>query len=124
MEEKINFSFLKEERIRKSVDYKKVFEYGKSLGGSTVALYFVLKEDGFPRAGFIASKRFSKKAVDRNRAKRLMREVFRLNKHKLYPCDIVLIAKKGIKDASFKDVETDFLKLAEKAGLLKGKEDA
>ncbi|SNR82381.1 ribonuclease P protein component [Desulfurobacterium atlanticum] len=118
MEEKISFSLSKEERIKKSAEYKRVFEYGKSLGGSTVALYFLLKEEGFSRAGFIASKRFSKKAVDRNRAKRLMKEVFRLNKHKLRPCDIVLIARKGIKNASYKDVERDFLKLAERAGLI------
>ncbi|WP_456397981.1 ribonuclease P protein component [Desulfurobacterium sp.] len=122
MEKKVSFSLHKEERIKKSRDFKYVFESGKSLGGVTLALYFILKSNGKPRAGFIASKRFSKKAVDRNRAKRLMREVFRLNKHRLYPCDIVFIAKKGIKGASYFDVEKDFLKLACKAGILREKE--
>ncbi|WP_456438112.1 ribonuclease P protein component [Desulfurobacterium sp.] len=119
MEKKITFTFSSEERIRKSRDFKYVFESGKSLGGSTMALYFILKESGKPRAGFIASKRFSKRAVDRNRAKRLMREVFRLNKHRLLPCDIVFIAKKGMNGASYREVEEDFLKLASKAGILK-----
>ncbi|WP_457570351.1 ribonuclease P protein component [Desulfurobacterium sp.] len=122
MEKKVTYSLSKEERIRKGHDFKYVFESGKSLGGATVALYFILKNSGQPRAGFIASKRFSKRAVDRNRAKRLMKEVFRLNKHKLYPCDIVFIARKGMKGASYFQVEEDFLKLARRAGILREKE--
>ncbi|OMH40553.1 ribonuclease P protein component [Desulfurobacterium indicum] len=121
MEKKVNFFLSKEDRIKKSRDFKYVFESGKSLGGVTLALYFILRNSGQPRAGFIASKRFSKRAVDRNRAKRLMKEVFRLNKHKLYPCDIVFIAKKGMKNASYSDVEKDFLKLARRAGILREK---
>ncbi|WP_457568602.1 ribonuclease P protein component [Desulfurobacterium sp.] len=119
MEKKVSFTLAGDERIKKTRDFKSVFEAGKSLGGSTVALYFVMKNTGKPRAGFIASKRFSKRAVDRNRAKRLMREVFRLNKHKLVPCDIVFIARKGLKGASYKDVEKDFLDIALKAGILR-----
>ncbi len=119
MEEKISFSFKKGDKITKSYDFKDVFEKGKGLGASTVALYFILKESGNPRAGFIASKKISKKAVDRNRAKRLMREVFRLNRHKLVPCDIVFIARGRIKDAKYADVEKDFMFLVKKAGILK-----
>jgi len=70
----------------------------------------------------IVSKKVCKKAVERNRAKRLMREVFRLNKHRLKPVDIVFIARKGIKGKKFQDVEKDFLKLAKKAGILRDEE--
>ncbi len=119
MEEKIRFTLRKKERLKKVKDFKRVFDHGKSLGGSTVAFYFCSNNLGFPRAGFIASKKVSKRAVDRNRAKRLMREVFRLNKHKLKPFDIIFIARKGILGKKYSDVERDFLKLAEKAGILK-----
>ena len=51
-----------------------------------------------------------------------MREVFRLNKHRLKPVDIVFIARKGIKGKKFQDVEKDFLKLAKKAGILRDEE--
>jgi len=119
VEEKVSFTFRKEERLRKSRDFKKVFDHGKSLGGSTVAFYFLPNDLGFPRAGFIASKKVSKRAVDRNRAKRLMREVFRLNKHRLKPYDLVFIARKGILGKKYQDVEKDFLILAKKAGILK-----
>ncbi len=119
MEEKVRYTFLKEERLRKDKEFRRVFDHGKSLGGSTVAFYFLENDLGFPRAGFIASKKVSKKAVERNRAKRLMREVFRLNKHRLKPYDFVFIARKGILGKSYRDVEEDFLKLVKKAGLLK-----
>ncbi|ADY73271.1 Ribonuclease P protein component [Desulfurobacterium thermolithotrophum DSM 11699] len=119
MEKKINFTFKKHERLRKQSDFKRVFDSGKSLGGVTVAFYFVSNNVDYPRAGFIASKKISKRAVDRNRAKRLMREVFRLNKHKLKPVDIIFIARKGILGKKYHDVESDFLKLAKKADILR-----
>ncbi|RUM87636.1 MAG: ribonuclease P protein component [Thermovibrio sp.] len=119
MEEKIRFTFKKHERLKKDSEFKRVFDHGKSLGGSTVAFYFCPNELEFPRAGFIVSKKVSKKAVERNRAKRLMREVFRLNKHRLEPVDIVFIARKGIIGKSYREVEKDFLSLAKKAGILK-----
>ncbi|WP_283401003.1 ribonuclease P protein component [Desulfurobacterium pacificum] len=119
MEKKIRYTFKKHERLRKQKEFERVFKEGRSYGGNAVAFYFAESEAGFPRAGFIASKKISKKAVIRNRAKRLMREVFRLNKHKLKPVDIIFIARKGIVGRKLQEVEEDFLKLAQKAGILK-----
>jgi len=119
VEKKVRFTFSKEERLRKDREFREVFDHGRSLGGSTVAFYFLPNQVGFPRAGFIVSKKVSKRAVDRNRARRLMREVFRLNKHRLGPYDLIFIARKGILGRKFQDVERDFLRLARKAGILK-----
>ena len=119
MEEKVRFTFRPFERLKSQKEFERVFAHGKSLGGSTVAFYFCPNNLGYPRAGFIASKKVSKRAVDRNRAKRLMREVFRLNKHRLKPVDLVFIARKGILGKKYQEVERDFLKLAEKAGILR-----
>ncbi len=121
MEKKVRFTFKPYERLKKQRDFKRVFDHGKSLGGSTVAFYFMHNNLDYPRAAFIASKKVSKRAVDRNRAKRLMREVFRLNKHRMKPVDIIFIARRGILGKKYQDVENDFLKLAEKAGILKEK---
>jgi len=40
VEEKVKFTFKKYERLRKQAEFDRVFSYGKSLGGSTVAFYF------------------------------------------------------------------------------------
>ncbi len=60
------------------------------------------------RLGVIASKRTGK-ALDRNRARRLLRETFRLNQHALPDrCDVFLIARKDIHDCTLQTLEADF----------------
>lgn len=49
-----------------------------------------------PRLGITVSKKNVRKAHDRNRVKRLIRESFRLNQHKLPHADIVVVVKKGL----------------------------
>jgi len=122
VEEKVRFTFSREERLKKEREFREVFDHGKSLGGSTVAFYFKPNSLGYPRAGFIVSKKVSKKAVERNRARRLMRETFRLNKHRLKPYDLIFIARKGILGKKLQEVEKDFLSLAKRAGILKEQE--
>ena len=58
-------------------------------------------------------------AVQRNRARRLLREAYRLNKHKLKPnLRMVLVARTAIAGKTFSDVETELLKLFRTAGIL------
>ena len=69
------------------------------------------------RLGLITTRKLGN-AVVRNRARRLMRETFRLNRHALpKPVDIVLIARKSIIGMKQKDVETDFQKALSRARL-------
>lgn len=51
---------------------------------------------GHARVGVTISKKRAKKAVDRNRIKRKIRETFRLTQHQLPSFDIIVIAKPGI----------------------------
>lgn len=59
------------------------------------------------RLGIIASRRFGG-AVQRNRAKRLIRELFRLNKPLTAGWDLVIIPKAGLLNADYSAVEADF----------------
>jgi ribonuclease P protein component len=59
-------------------------------------------------------------AVQRNRARRLLRESFRLHQHELaQPVELVLVARNSITDKGFDGVEKDFLAALRRAGLLK-----
>jgi ribonuclease P protein component len=58
-------------------------------------------------------------AVIRNRARRLMREAFRLNQQKLKPnTQLVLVARSAISGATLAEVETELLQLMRAADVL------
>jgi ribonuclease P protein component len=69
------------------------------------------------RLGVVTGKRVGN-AVARNRARRLMRESFRLHQHELSgPVDLVLVARPSIAGKKFADVERDFLRVLRQAGI-------
>jgi len=72
------------------------------------------------RLGVITPKSIGP-AVERSRARRLLRESFRLNQRKLKtPLTLVLIARRSIAGMNLQDVERDYLNLMRQANLLAG----
>ena len=65
----------------------------------------------FPRLGLIVPKKALKRAVWRNRVKRLIRENFRKSKQNLENIDIVIIAKNGINNLSNEELDLLVTKL-------------
>jgi ribonuclease P protein component len=87
--------------------------------GCLVANWQRLAPDVRSRLGVITSAKIGG-AVVRSRARRLLRESFRLHQHHLLqPIDLVLVARASIVRKSFAGVERDFLTTLGKAGLLK-----
>ena len=73
--------FPKEEKLKNKTDISLLFEQGKWFSYKELAIISLQKEDLPTRkVGVSVSKKFFKKAVDRNRVKRLLRETYRLNK--------------------------------------------
>ena len=83
-----SFSLKKEERLSSKKVIDKLFADGDSILQYPLKIVYLktaIPTKNLIQAGFTASKRNFKRAVARNRIKRLLREAFRLNKHVL--CD-------------------------------------
>ncbi|MBT8281346.1 MAG: ribonuclease P protein component [Muriicola sp.] len=82
----MKFTFPKEEKLKHEKQIQEVFAKGSSVTVFPIKLlYLKLEKDdcGF-KAGFSVPKRNFKSAVARNRGKRLLREAYRLNKHRIF----------------------------------------
>jgi len=89
------FSFGREYRIRRQKDIDRVFARRCSVADDVIIIYGCENGQGLPRLAIMASRKLGKSVV-RNRWKRLIREVFRLNKHRIpRGVDYVVIPKPG-----------------------------
>jgi ribonuclease P protein component len=87
--------------------------------GCLIANWRLSKEGTPSRLGVITSSRIGN-AVVRSRARRLLREAFRLHQHDLKNAvDLVLVARNSILGKGLAEVENDFLTILRKAGLSK-----
>ncbi len=97
-------SFQPKERIRKRQDYLRIYDQGKKIYTRSFTVITSSNQVGIPRLGTAVGKKVGN-AVKRNRIKRLLREFFRLNKNRFPESqDTVIIAKKGIKTLTYRDV--------------------
>ncbi len=77
-----------------------------------------IQGEGVGRAGTVASKRTFHDAVQRNRARRLLREAYRTQRAHLEPgIQLVLLARRMILKATSREVADDFRRMCRKAGL-------
>jgi len=107
-------------RLAQNRDFARVRQNGQRLVlGCLIANWNRLPEGAQSKLGVVTSKKIGG-AVQRNRARRLLRESFRLHQHELaQPVELVLVARNSITDKGFDGVEKDFLAALRRAGLLK-----
>ena len=106
-------------RLRKSSEFQRVRQRGRSITSRLLILAWVPNEVGKLRIGFVVSKRISKLAVERNRVKRLLSEAIRRHLSELPPgWDIVLSARNHITVADLRALEEDIVNLLHRARLL------
>ena len=117
----MDFKYPKNEKLKSKKTIDSLFTEGKSVGKYPLRLVFIPDnfEDDVPlKMGVSVSKKYFKKAVHRNRIKRLLRECYRLNKD---------LFKEAFGDKTmammfwaspempekFQDVEAQFIKLCQ-----------
>jgi ribonuclease P protein component len=107
-------------RIKQGRDFSRIRREGRRLAaGCVIANWQALPAGTAARLGVVTSSRIGN-AVTRNRARRLLREVFRLHQHDLSsPVDLVLIARPSIAQKGLVEVERDVLTTLNRSGLLK-----
>ena len=98
--------------------FRRLYHTG-AVGNSHLVLYARPNRMEMNRVGITVSKKLGH-AVVRNRIRRRLREIYRLNEEKFSPgWDIVVVARSRCVDASFQNLHKAYLSLAAKAGLLK-----
>ncbi|AWT60813.1 MAG: Ribonuclease P protein component [Candidatus Moanabacter tarae] len=107
------------ERLNRQIDFAAVKQLGKKIdcGPFVVQIQVIPDPIGHPpirRIGVIASKRMGS-AVRRNRAKRLMRELFRTNQEILpQRVDVVMIARRTIVNFAYEELQIRYLQACQR----------
>ena len=104
----------KKEILRKKDDFQAIYKSGKSVPERYVVLFYRKNDLPYSRTAFLASKKVGN-SIQRNRAKRLMKESYRLNAEKfLEGYDLIFIARNTINGKKQKDVQKSLLNAAKR----------
>ncbi len=94
------------ERIRRRPEFERVYSEGVRVHGRFMTLFVLANGSASPRLGVAATRKMGS-AVERNRAKRLARDIFR--RHKVAAgLDIVVVPRRDMLDAPFANLEADY----------------
>lgn len=104
--------------LTRNNDFRRLYKRGKSLVDRNVVIYYSKNKLGFNRVGFTVGKKVGG-AVTRNRAKRLMRESFRLLEPRLVQgFDFVLVSRGRLPHLKRQAVDASLSHLLGSVGLL------
>jgi ribonuclease P protein component len=105
------------QRLRATTEFEETYRQGRSHAGRYMVLWLRRGAGASLRLGVVASKTVGK-AFQRNRAKRRLREAWRINRHYLAgDCDVVLVARRNILKAQWPDIVDELAWLTRKVGL-------
>jgi ribonuclease P protein component len=118
----MRYTFRNEEKLKKKILISELFASGKSASVFPLKMIYLQNDHDSPfkiQAGVSVSKRNFKRAVDRNRIKRLMRESYRKNKYLMYNDEdtkkhIMMFIYQGKDEVSYELMEEKMTQLIEK----------
>ena len=95
---------LRKDVLRRKEDFNRIYKKGKSVGDRYVVVFCMKNGLAFNRVSFLASKKVAN-SVQRNRARRLMREAFRQISPIPSGYDLIIIARNTINGRKCADVK-------------------
>ena len=105
-------------RLTRTSLFQQTYAQGRRAVGRGMVLWLREGEGASLRLGVVAGRKVGG-AVQRARAKRLMREAYRRNRHGFSgPFDVVLVARRGILEAKWDEIVDELLVLARRVGLM------
>ena len=105
--------------LKKNSDFRRLYTKGKSAVNPYMVVYCRRSKEKNNRLGYTVSTKLGH-AVVRNRVRRRLREIYRLNAHRLSSgYDIVIVARTRCVGADYWKMEKAFLSACEMLGLLK-----
>ena len=105
-------------RLTRKEDFQLVHKNGKFFSAKSLSLLFLPNNLPQTRIGIVVSKKNLKKATDRNRIRRLLRETLRLQMAKIKPGMDIVIHSRFKKEATFKEITALMADLLKKSRLL------
>ncbi|MEO8353806.1 MAG: ribonuclease P protein component [Chthoniobacteraceae bacterium] len=113
-----SFAFPKSARLNRAGEFARLRREGRSMRGNFLILSWVKSAAGPEvRLGIITSRRVGD-AVQRNRVRRRLREIFRLDRPRLRPERwLVLVARPAAVKAGYDELRNEWRRLAERADM-------
>lgn len=105
-------------RVKRAALFQEAFGQGRKQVGRYAVLWSRCGEDADRRLGVVASRKVGN-SVARSRAKRLLREWFRCNRHRILGDeDVILVARHAILRSTPENRDADFEQIFSRAGRL------
>ncbi len=95
-------------RVKSEKDFNAIFKRGQSFANRKFVVYMLEKEQKHFRVGISVSKKLGN-AVVRNSIKRKIRHVLMQHQKQLVQADFVVIARKGVEELDYHQVEQNLL---------------
>ena len=105
--------------VKENYEFRRIYRKGKSAVSPQLVIYCQRNRRGHSRLGVSVSTKLGC-AVVRNRVRRRIREIFRLNKAKMLPgYDLIVVARVRAVETDYQKLDRTYLRLLEQLDLLR-----
>ncbi|MGI6014281.1 MAG: ribonuclease P protein component [Oscillospiraceae bacterium] len=110
------------ETMKKNYEFRRLYSKGKSAATPVLVIYCRRTKRAYNRIGITVTNKIGK-AVHRNRVRRRIREIYRLNEHRLLPgTELVIVARVRSRYVCYQELERAFLTACKRLNVLVKKE--